>query len=813
MKRFRFGLAALVVAVSAAAFAAGPAAAYDGSHPAFDPQTGNVPYLAWRGEELRLVKCSEDISGGQDVDWIVEDWSGYPFQPPSLETSTVRFFQGTGEHAEEGCVKADYVSLKAGLAMIKLVVADGETGNPILKHQFLAGWLGLNTPVISEVSATSQPGGGGVLGDPLGDGQFVPNGAPGRVQVQVTGSLPLGNNFTELGLPPSINLPTEADGSTYWDDLARAMATTSSTFPNYRDNPWWLWDIHDDRTTAEGHIDTSPAAGHQSPCAVPFGPETTVDSVDACLGAGFFLGDGAYSRVFHDDPLSLDPTFGPFDPLRPDETLLSDGKLDDGDVPMPSARVDVSIAANSGAPDDISGVGSLVIYDDASGTPIGVYKCIPYSRDNRCSSNTGPHPTTVPDVAGPPFGDEDHNHYAPYYSRWLPATNAPAAEASGNDGPQVGNNFPGYRGVGFGGLDPIPGLYDYWQPAQILREALGEETDCRRIGDEFRIQPVGPQSLVLYSDEHGEAQAYFNPGIGFFFDNLGVGTNLNLACDLRGVDVLGTADIQAIARYPYQKTTDPDKASNVITKTVGNLFSKEVVCVPKGPVPPIENSLAFICTATAIDIDGTPFVNEKVCFMTNGEGARPFPLGTPGVVEGLHRLCVFTNAQGQASIEVFGKCVQGNVIVEFVDEGIIRFATFTFGCPPGAPGGTQAGAAAANGVNPGTLVPGVSTQATQQAIQQAQVTAAAAKKAAKAKKATLAFARIQKKPFARSSQRYIVLRVNGTAKTARVQITLVATNGRVIGKVKRTVRTNRVVKVPNLKLPKAVKTARVKVLA
>ena len=45
------------------------------------------------------------------------------------------------------------------------------------------------------------------------------------------------------------------------------------------------------------------------------------------------------------------------DPLGRD--LLGDGKIDPGDAPMPSARIDFTIAPNSGAPTDISGVGSF----------------------------------------------------------------------------------------------------------------------------------------------------------------------------------------------------------------------------------------------------------------------------------------------------------------------------------------------------------------------------------------------------------------------------------------------------------------------
>ena len=113
---------------------------------------------------------------------------------------------------------------------------------------------------------------------------------------------------------------------------------------------------------------------------------TALDAVDACIGADLYYGDGEYSTAF--GGRSDAPTFGPFDPLRPDETLLPDGKLDAGDVPLPSALVEVRIAPNSGSATDIGGVGSLAILQPGNDY-IGVYKCIPYSRDHKCTSNTG----------------------------------------------------------------------------------------------------------------------------------------------------------------------------------------------------------------------------------------------------------------------------------------------------------------------------------------------------------------------------------------------------------------------------------------
>ena len=69
----------------------------------------------------------------------------------------------------------------------------------MLTHQFQAAWLNLNTPTLHEVAATDQTG-DPWLGDPLGDGNFVAGGRSGRIQVKLTGTLPLLGNYAELGL-------------------------------------------------------------------------------------------------------------------------------------------------------------------------------------------------------------------------------------------------------------------------------------------------------------------------------------------------------------------------------------------------------------------------------------------------------------------------------------------------------------------------------------------------------------------------------------------------------------------------------------
>src|SRR5881409_1169041 len=104
-RRLKVGLAAVVALVGCVVFAA-PALA--DTQP--DPQLSNIPYLAWRGEEVRLVKCDPDILAGLDqaqrnvvaqsaqfedifVDFLLVDWSGDPnVVKPQLEPGTVSMF-------------------------------------------------------------------------------------------------------------------------------------------------------------------------------------------------------------------------------------------------------------------------------------------------------------------------------------------------------------------------------------------------------------------------------------------------------------------------------------------------------------------------------------------------------------------------------------------------------------------------------------------------------------------------------------------------------------------------------------------------
>jgi hypothetical protein len=81
----------------------------------------------------------------------------------------------------------------------------------------------------------------------------------------------------------------------------------------------------------------------------------------------------------------------------------------------------------------------------------------------------------------------------------------------------------------------------------------------------------------------------------------------------------------------------------------------------------------------------------------------------------------------------------------------------------------------------------------------------AAKPAAKAAALKLTSARLVFK----NGTRYLVVRVNGAATTAKVRITLVMRTGKATKPVVRSVATNKAVRVANLQVGKHVRTVRV----
>jgi hypothetical protein len=713
------GLLALA-AIVLSAVVAGPALAAPAK---WDPQTTNVPYVAWRGEQVRLVKCDPVLATeGVKVEFFVEEWSGTGLVP-RVEDATV--------DNSSGCARADVVSLDPGLARVKLV-ATNASGDPILKHQFLVIWMSLTDPAIDEVGS-ADPTGDRSLGDPAGDGNFNAGGNNGRIQVEVKGTFPFGG--TTYTLPDA------------WPTLAGLLAQDADSNPF---NNAAKWDIHDDRLKTENHPLYSQCTTHLASVAI--------DAVDDCNGAG--MGDaGPFSRVFGD----LAAALGPFDPVRPELSLFSDGKVDPGDAPMPAVRVDVSIAPNSGSPTDISGVGSLEKADKTS----------VYSRDSLGTYSA-------------------HNVYAPFYASYIPATSRPGL-ASGIDGPASGNNFTGFL---------VNGLYDFWSIADTLRTAVPSPTTCLRRSDQetpYRLTPSGAQSVAVYTDEHGEAQVEYNPGgaggNGFYFDNIpGVIFNDNGGCDLQGIDVLGTSSITATARYPYQPVSDPDRTSAPLTKKVHSLFTKTISYYPKGPGE--ANGNARIVVVHAQDIDGAPFANEKVCFFvgdkadgafgftgTTGLPGQRFSVGgTDGGTFGTADVCRITDVHGNAAIEVINSDPEViNVTALFVAEALLRDIDVNFGTPGSTAGPTPPGDPPHDPPQPITQ-----TQAKANGIDTGYVG-----KKAKVKAARVSVSYLKSK----HGKRFVVVRVTSSKSKAKVRIRLIGRHGHTLKVVTRTIRTNKVVSI------------------
>ena len=783
----RWPLAALVALMALGLAPTGATAGYEAPYQervigGYPPNmlTTNVPYVAWRGEQIRAVKCDGSLRDGDGnlrdsahVDVLVETWSG-PNRDPQLERGTVDTLFWSSDR--KPCVRFDMVSSDPGLARVKLVVSDD--GNvPILKHQFLLVWLSLDGIAIDEVGANDPtgdqpPGSDAEVGDPLGDGHFDAGDPYGRVQVKVTGKFP-----HPLGPGGIFTLPRD------WPVIANALANDNDP---YNDPDAARWDIHDDQDEGLRHI-------FGGWCDLVDETSALNDDVDNCRVIGGSSQLGPFSNV-HKSGVQAG---GPFDPLRPG-TLLSNGPtaagpVDADDAPMPAVRVDLEIAPNGGGANDITGVGALRKSD----------KSDVYSRDGNGT------------VAA-------HNLYAPYYAQWVPATAAIQAgipEASGIDGPQRGNNFEGFL---------LDGLYDNWD-TYTLRSALNGPTQCNKYVD-FRWsvldgrgpydvprkKPYGPQKVAVYTDEHGEAQVRYDPYAGgFFFDNLPVVLNDNRGCDLQDVDVLGTSDIKATAKYPYQPVDDASRVSGTLRKIVHNEFDKSLSYFAKGPGS--ANSVARIVVVHANDIDGEPFKRETVCFYVDDEadGYRGFvgETGTAGNrfnVGGtvadvpIGDICRRLDENGNAAIEVFNSDAQNiNVIAEFLDEGLLRDIDVDFavtgsqgGTPPGTGNNDNGGSGSGHCLNvarggycPGTGPPS-QAQILLTAPEAAKKLAPALKKAKKAKR-RLAIARIS----IRGGKRVLVVRVNSPRRSEKIRVRA----GKV--RARRSVATNRLVTINDVALP------------
>jgi hypothetical protein len=790
--RISLTLAAVVAVVAALTIGVGTAAATPQVPTSIpDPGTTNIPYVAWAGETVKVVKCVrflETVTDAQAQSAIaspfavsaqVEDWSGVDevhAGPITLNQPNTSI-----QHLSDGsialCFSFEVTSQKPGLAVYKLAISNNIFplllgGDVLDEHQFLVIWMQDQAPVINEVAGAN-------LGDPTGNGVFNPipglgpNGTnafgPGLIHVLVKGTFPLGNDFAGYG-HPTVTLPDD------WAWLAQHFAVDDSlTGSNFPGAASMRWDIHDDDLTTEGHVANSFCVDQKT--------ATTVDAVDNCLGPpkGGDPDLGPFSTIYGGSDY---PSWGPFDPIRANQTLLSDGKLDAGDAPMPQLRVDVNIAPGST-------VGALAKAD----------KSDIYSRDGKGSS-TGATP---------------HNLYAPFYKALLPpALPGDDPSTSGVAG-HASNNFTSFLGDGF---------YDYWDTFSVS-SSRGTNA-CKDVLGNFIPLPTGDTGVAVYTDEHGEAYVKFLPDVGIVLT-----PDTNGRCDIYGPAPVGHATIAATSVYPDQPVLwdGSNKTSNTLAKTVNFASSKVLSCVPKS------TNEAF-CVETIKDLDGNPVAGAQVEFsaqafqgsapVIGADAAKVGAFDTTGQVgvsgASLTFVDIKTNAKGEAGIFVrstTGSCidvVSENVGTRNGGDGIFRSVDFnpTSGAacggttaPPTGGGTTPptGGATGTNGGTTGNTAPTAPVVTAAPVAVSAPIPTAKSAPTAAAKTLTLATARVVKV----GSARYLTVRVNGAAKLAKLRITLIGkSHGKITRQVvTRFVATNRTVRVGNLRLAPSVRSVRV----
>jgi hypothetical protein len=819
--RISFALAAAVAAIAALTIGVGSAAAGgEQSNGPPDPQTTNIPYVAWAGETVKVVKClgfgpgqTEASVEGHGFPFnataSIEDWSGVDetHSGPVIISPPNAWFTTSGL-----CFSFEVTSQKPGLAVYKLSINNAFipvllSADSLDQHQFLVIWLQDQAPVINEQAGAN-------LGDPTGNGIFNPiPGAGGKdqngnalnsfengwIHILVKGTFPFGNDFASYGRP-TVTLPDD------WAWLASHLAVddslTGSNRPGAAAN---RWDIHDDDATTEGHVSSSFCADKLT--------ATTVDAVDNCLGAPDVLyvdpDLGPFSNIYGGTDAYA---FGPFDPVRPFDTLLSDGKLDAGDAPMPALRVDVNLSADST-------VGTLVKAD----------KTDIYNRND----------------ATDPTGANPHDLYAPFYKALIPATLPGegsifswAPLTSGVAG-HASNNFTSFLGF----TDPSDvytteedaGIYDYWDTF-TTSYSHGYNSCYDASGNAIPL-PHGATGVAVYTDEHGEAYVQYDPYPGIVLT-----PDSNGRCDIYGpTPPVGHSTITATSVYPDQPVLwdGGNKTSNPLTKTVNYASSKVLNCIPKG------TNEAF-CVETILDPQGNPVVGAPVEFSAQAfQGSQPVigrdaakvgsydtrdpqknvvtPLPPMGrdTSEDRNFVDITTNGLGQASIDVVsttGSCI--DVLAENTGtrnggKGILRSTDFnptsgakcgtTSGGSSGGSGGSSGGTGGSGGSTGGTTTAPVVTAAP--VAVSTPVPTAKTAPAAAAASMTLATAQVVKI----GQGRYLIVRVNGPAKTAKLKITLISkTHGKVSSRViTRYVVTNKQVRVGSLKLAPSIRSVRV----
>jgi len=816
-----------------------------------DPQTTNVPYLAWNGEEVRLESCVaiggryQDAESAFNVDdngqgfvsipitpsFLVEDWSGTQQstnEEPQIEPNTVNTFLTDDYHGGPGiCVEGDAVSLYPGMARIELDVTASVQINTILgnlglgsaqtlfKTQYLAGWMTLNNPTLKEMASTDfgdSTDAASELGDPSGNGIFNAGADDGSLDVHVTGTMPMTGAWMNKFPAGSVTLPND------WVTLAQKLASDNNPVDM---TPWDRWDTSGDSADTEGHSiasgcltggsssvppETSGANYIAANTYVPSGYLDNGDNCDYSTGPNSSdNGDeiGPFSTAFG---LSGDEAIGPYDPIDGFDTNLPDGNLSTQDAPMPAARVDVAIAKNTGGT-DIGGVGSLEAAD----------KTVSYSRDLTGDSTA-------------------HNLYAPFYDEFIPATGRGNA-SSGIDGAVITGDFPNFIGTSINFDDFNGGVYHFWDALPVAQNwggatACFNEAPYGKLSDndtnpnDFWQKPKGKSDVAVYTDQNGEAQVLYNPGTGFYFDQLPVGNpngvlkNGDNGCDLQNLfgKPLGTSAITATAKYPFKPVDFDPTTSNTVTKTVDSLWSKTIGAEPKGDG---ENQ-AEVVAVHAQDITGAPYEDEVVCFTATNASLTPF-FGTAGGVTysgersvtdpatangNSDRTCVTTDDNGNAAVvAIQSEPLTVDVNADFTQEGIMRDITYTGDSgttvgtlPPVTPVTTTNGGTTAPVITPSTIATGKDSGTTPPSLAKVEAVdpaLAASIKKHSGKKAVIARVDSLRLVLPSHARHYLLVKVISGHSTASLALTFQVRKGHKTALVHRTikVRTNRTLKI------------------
>ena len=267
------------------------------------------------------------------------------------------------------------------------------------------------------------------------------------------------------------------------------------------------------------------------------------------------------------------------------------------------------------------------------------------------------------------------------------------------------------------------------------------------------------------------------------------------------------------------------------------LAGKSLDCVPKSP------NEAF-CVEVIRDIRGNPVVGAEVSFTREPRGLIiPAALNFGGynttgqvVVSATDdEVRIRTNSRGQAGIEI-KSTLPGLVDVDAENVGTrnggfgvqrvrcIRFAGNGVTLPTDGPncasptdGGTPipptpvsptTPTSPTSPTSPATPATPAST-ATVVSLAGNPVPAVAAPEAKKPIATAAALKLTSARLVFKNGKRYLVVRVNGAAKTAKVRITLVMRTGKASKPVVRTIKTNAAVRVADLQVSKHVRTVRV----